>query len=188
MCLFVTAGLCLRKCSATVFSSTDFLSLLLTLSLHSVTRISPVTNNGSYLPFIPLRNLWSRRDIVPCQFSDRQLRNNPPSEEEASLAACVHERIIHVLCCERWQVSVHAIRGFLCTLSNGRDKKNSDPLTPAAQSPSAGCRETDLSQYRSCAPPSPLCSLQYVDLCKIQLQSSAESKDRGRDKLTGSYT
>lgn len=53
-------------------------------------------------------------------------------------------------------------------------KKNCDPLTSADQSPSAGSWEKDLSHYRSSAPSSLSCYFRYVDLCKIQLHSSAE--------------
>ena len=65
MCLCVTA--------AVVFEEVSQSSPSLTFSLKNKLK-------SSYRPFIPLRNLWSRRDILL-----------GPQKQ-----ACVHEQILHV--------------------------------------------------------------------------------------------
>lgn len=57
------------------FSSFDSLFHTLPPLSLTLTCISPNKDFSSYRPFVPRRNLWSRRDILPCQLTDRQLSN-----------------------------------------------------------------------------------------------------------------
>lgn len=101
----VMADFCLRKywrCYATIFLHSLSLTfvhsfiLFLYFLLIVCIRISLINNRGSYRPFIPLRNLWSRRDILPCPFTVRwlSLTNKSTQLRRSLLAAWVHEGFI----------------------------------------------------------------------------------------------
>lgn len=93
--------------------------------LSNTNALQQIVGGGSYRPFIPLRNLWSRRDILPRRFTDGQLF---PSQKQATLlrkelCSCMWSSVVlngsasagvfYVLFLP--SLYLHSLRGFLCT-------------------------------------------------------------------------
>lgn len=145
------------------FSSFDSLFHTLPPLSLTLTRISLNKDFSSYRPFVPRRNLWSRRDILPCQLTDSCQTQSTQFRKELVSGMWLWADHIHLLCCDWWQAlpfSLSMCSKASCvnmsSLSNVKSscvRKESDPLTPAGQFPPAGCWETDQSDKRR--PPSP---------------------------------
>lgn len=143
-----------------------------------------VTISWSYRPFVPLRNLWSRRDILPTfpttQLADRSKDDPKKSQRRVSHppnmcwrpdAACTLTASRRCLSCFTLRLPVCSSPPHSLSLFNVKRscvRKKPDLLTPAGQSPSAGCwgkkRKKDPSRYRSSAPPSLSC---YLGVCRL---------------------
>lgn len=189
MSVLVVIGYSLRKCTrrskATLhlyfLSSHTFILPIFYFQYRSHLRmnVSWINLQCSYRPFIPLRNLWSRRDILSCQMTDTQQSNTTQSAEreaceqlhEPKISLYTHTAVTVASVVVYFSVySPHESKGFLhmCSCSDvsiclRKNTDTSQPVSPVVKtSPTYSCT----------APPSPSCSFQYVDLCKIQLHSS----------------
>lgn len=131
------------------FSSFFSLFHVFPLLSLTLTHLSPNKALGSYRPFVPRRNLWSRRDILLLPLTVTQLSNtvHPVLKGVCQLhvfvsVSCTYSAVTGDRRCLFLSMCSKASCVYMSSLSDVKRssvRKEPDPLTPAAQFPPAGC-------------------------------------------------
>lgn len=109
---FSALPVCVNAGEGEVMLLSWFEEVLLQTDNFKTPSVLPSTHTScSYRPFIPRRNLWSRRDMLECGFAHRSGEIHPAGVR--LLAASVHSQSRHVFCSECKQAFLF-LRGFLC--------------------------------------------------------------------------